>query len=97
MVIPKNLIPADYLTQVNYLSALSGGVQFGFLVLVLPIMSKSLISRYDIAAHTKDHIIATCSLIISATGSLLLEFGKHILVAVLGCKNRIREGRSPTT
>jgi len=70
--------------QVNYLSALSGGVQFGFLVIVLPFLSKVLISRCHLSAHIKDQFIAIGSLVALTTGSVLVGLGPQIWMVIIG-------------
>ena len=64
--------------------ALGDSVQFLFLIILLPYLSKILLSRHHMPAPIKDLRIAITSMVTLSMGCLLIGIGSQIWVAALG-------------
>lgn len=63
--------------------SLGDSIQFIFLIILLPYMSKVLLARNK-SARTKDLRLAVTSMVTLSIGFLLLGLGPRIWVAVIG-------------
>ncbi|KAE8336291.1 hypothetical protein BDV24DRAFT_178628 [Aspergillus arachidicola] len=70
--------------QANFLWALGEGVQFVFLIILLPQISRMLLARFKMNAYAANFTISIASATILTLGSLLLGLGVSIPVAVIG-------------
>ncbi|KAE8137332.1 hypothetical protein BDV38DRAFT_283173 [Aspergillus pseudotamarii] len=71
-------------SQANFLWALGEGVQFVFLIILLPQISRMLLDRFKMNAYAANFTISIASAIILSLGSLLLGLGGSIPVAITG-------------
>ncbi|KAE8402253.1 hypothetical protein BDV37DRAFT_284902 [Aspergillus pseudonomiae] len=70
--------------QANILWALGEAVQFVFLIILLPQISRMLLARFRMNAYAADFTISLASTTMLSLGSLLLGLGVSIPVAIIG-------------
>ncbi|PWY77391.1 hypothetical protein BO70DRAFT_294588 [Aspergillus heteromorphus CBS 117.55] len=74
--------------QANFLWALGEGVQFVILIVLLPQISRALLTRVHMSAYGTDFAISIASATMLSLGTLLLGLGVSIPVAIIGMPTR---------